>query len=119
MGEGFLADRFGLQAALRSDSAQGPAALVEGEGSKARVREIDEEARAEGVEGPAPPPLEPVAPPFLPVGPACGQIGEVADGFVDDRAVPDPGAGHRKAAGAQRLEKRLESFPIDDRLLRG
>ena len=45
-----LLPRFGLQAALRSDSAQGPTVLVEEEGPKARIREANGAARAEGVE---------------------------------------------------------------------
>ncbi|MDD4932871.1 MAG: DNA polymerase Y family protein [Methylacidiphilaceae bacterium] len=47
-----LLPRFTLQAALRSQpgSGRGPAALVEGEGPKAEIREVDEAARADGVE---------------------------------------------------------------------
>ncbi|MDD2677143.1 MAG: hypothetical protein PHP75_06725 [Methylacidiphilaceae bacterium] len=47
-----LLPQFCLQAALRSkpEPGRGPAALVEGDGPKAKIREVNPEARAEGVE---------------------------------------------------------------------
>ncbi|CAB4244129.1 putative Nucleotidyltransferase/DNA polymerase involved in DNA repair-like protein [Methylacidimicrobium sp. AP8] len=47
-----LLPRFSLQAARRARPVPGgkPAALVEGDGPKAKIREVDPEARAEGVE---------------------------------------------------------------------